>query len=245
MATKMQQRRGTEQQWTIADPVLASGEIGFENDTNKFKIGDGVNQWNDLDYFVNLDGLGDQPPPLAVNDIARINGWADNTIEPKDRGFLSSSSSLASGSMHITAFTPAANITVSQITMASNGKQSGVTFTRMGLYEFTGAGLNSGTLLARTAVDTTLFTANTTVYTRSFDTTDGYPDSVTLVAGTRYGIALLASATAIGSKVIYATVSNVMTTTLPWVGSTSTQTDLPATFTAGTKTPIHVWGKLS
>ena len=57
MATRMQQRRGTEEQWTIANPVLAAGEIGFETDTSKFKLGDGVNAWADLPYFVNIDGL--------------------------------------------------------------------------------------------------------------------------------------------------------------------------------------------
>lgn len=51
MATRMQQRRGTAAQWTSANPVLAAGEIGFEIDTYKFKIGDGINQWGDLDYF--------------------------------------------------------------------------------------------------------------------------------------------------------------------------------------------------
>jgi hypothetical protein len=55
----MQQRRGTSEQWTLADPTLGPGEIGFETDTNQFKIGDGVNSWADLTYFVNLDGLGE------------------------------------------------------------------------------------------------------------------------------------------------------------------------------------------
>lgn len=58
MATRMQQRRGTAAQWTDADPILASGEIGFESDTNQFKIGDGVNHWSDLSYFKNLQDLG-------------------------------------------------------------------------------------------------------------------------------------------------------------------------------------------
>ncbi len=58
MATRMQQRRGTAQQWTDADPVLAAGEIGFETDTNQFKIGDGVNPWGGLSYFKNLEDLG-------------------------------------------------------------------------------------------------------------------------------------------------------------------------------------------
>ena len=54
----MQQRRGTAAQWTAANPVLAAGEIGFETDTNQFKIGDGVNLWAALSYFKNLEDLG-------------------------------------------------------------------------------------------------------------------------------------------------------------------------------------------
>jgi Major tropism determinant N-terminal domain len=57
MATRMQQRRGTAAQWTSANPVLAAGEIGFETDTNKFKIGDGTTNWASLKYFMNLDEL--------------------------------------------------------------------------------------------------------------------------------------------------------------------------------------------
>ena len=58
MATRMQQRRGTAQQWTDANPILAAGEIGFETDTNEFRIGDGVNHWADLSPFKNLADLG-------------------------------------------------------------------------------------------------------------------------------------------------------------------------------------------
>jgi Major tropism determinant N-terminal domain len=55
MATRMQQRRGTAAQWTSADPVLNAGEMGWESDTNKFKIGDGTNHWVDLDYFSDIN----------------------------------------------------------------------------------------------------------------------------------------------------------------------------------------------
>jgi hypothetical protein len=59
MATRMQQRRGTASQWTStnagAGPVLNAGEIGWESDTNKFKIGDGVNNWSNLDYFADIN----------------------------------------------------------------------------------------------------------------------------------------------------------------------------------------------
>jgi hypothetical protein len=59
MATRMQQRRGTAAQWTAANPVLAAGEIGFETDNNRFKIGNGATAWTALDYFANSAGLED------------------------------------------------------------------------------------------------------------------------------------------------------------------------------------------
>lgn len=55
MATRMQQRRGTAAQWTSANPILNAGEMGWESDTNKFKIGDGTNHWADLDYFIDAN----------------------------------------------------------------------------------------------------------------------------------------------------------------------------------------------
>ena len=68
MSTRMQQRRGTAAQWISTNsgngPILAAGEIGFESDTNKFKIGDGVNHWVDLTYFTDAQGALD-----AVNAL--------------------------------------------------------------------------------------------------------------------------------------------------------------------------------
>jgi hypothetical protein len=46
----IQLRRGTAAQWITADPVLESGEAGFETDTGKFKIGDGATDWVELSY---------------------------------------------------------------------------------------------------------------------------------------------------------------------------------------------------
>jgi hypothetical protein len=79
MATRMQQRRGTESQWGTANPILAAGEIGFEIDTNKFKIGDGINHWDDLDYFTSsseLLAIVDGAPELldTLNEIAAAIG---------------------------------------------------------------------------------------------------------------------------------------------------------------------------
>jgi hypothetical protein len=36
------------------NPVLLDGEMGYEKDTGKMKIGDGIHRWNDLPYFPNI-----------------------------------------------------------------------------------------------------------------------------------------------------------------------------------------------
>jgi hypothetical protein len=51
VSTQMQVRRDTSTNWTSSNPTLASGEIGFETNTGKFKIGTGSATWGSLDYF--------------------------------------------------------------------------------------------------------------------------------------------------------------------------------------------------
>jgi lysophospholipase L1-like esterase len=46
----IQFRRGTSAQWTSANPVLADGEMGFETDTRRSKVGDGATGWTSLAY---------------------------------------------------------------------------------------------------------------------------------------------------------------------------------------------------
>ena len=47
---QFQFRRGTAAQWASANTVLASGEMGIETDTAKFKVGNGTTAWNSLTY---------------------------------------------------------------------------------------------------------------------------------------------------------------------------------------------------
>jgi hypothetical protein len=79
MATRMQQRRGTAAQWTAANPVLAAGEIGFETDTSKFKMGNGSSSWSALTYFANaaeLAAIIDSAPGTldTLNELAAAIG---------------------------------------------------------------------------------------------------------------------------------------------------------------------------
>lgn len=55
MASIIQVRRDTAANWTAANPLLASGELGFETNTYKLKIGDAINLWNALPYTYQED----------------------------------------------------------------------------------------------------------------------------------------------------------------------------------------------
>jgi hypothetical protein len=62
--TQIQVRRGTAASWTSTNPTLAAGEIGFETDTGKYKIGTGSSTWNALSY--NLNGATAAAIPLST-----------------------------------------------------------------------------------------------------------------------------------------------------------------------------------
>ena len=70
MATRMQQRRGTAAQWTAANPTLAAGAIGFETDTNKFKVGNGSSAWSSLQYFVDASIVFDSSEVTTLVNYA-------------------------------------------------------------------------------------------------------------------------------------------------------------------------------
>lgn len=50
MAVEIQLRRDTAANWTSANPILGSGEPGYETDTGKIKYGDGTTAWASLAY---------------------------------------------------------------------------------------------------------------------------------------------------------------------------------------------------
>jgi len=165
MATRMQQRRGTAAQWTSANPILNAGEIGWESDTNKFKIGDGINHWADLDYFIDQSstvnpsfGSSITFEGLTANayetTLAITDPTADRTITFPD---ASGSVVVADGSGNVTV---SGNLTVNGTTTTVNSTEINVT---TGLV-FEGATAN--------AYETTL-----TVVDPTADRTITFPDS--------------------------------------------------------------------
>ena len=48
MIETVQQYWASSEKWRVTNPILNNGEVGFETDTNNFKIGDGVTIYLDL-----------------------------------------------------------------------------------------------------------------------------------------------------------------------------------------------------
>ncbi len=87
MPTRIQIRRSAASDWETANPVLADGEIGLENDTGRLKIGDAATPWRGLRYSVEkafsaadkskLDAI--QPEATSAGAIGDLHaGRTDN-----------------------------------------------------------------------------------------------------------------------------------------------------------------------
>lgn len=53
---QVQIRRDTKVNWESENPILETAEFGLETNTGRLKIGNGTDNWNNLDYF-----------PIALN----------------------------------------------------------------------------------------------------------------------------------------------------------------------------------
>lgn len=82
--THINQRRDYAAVWTSEDPVLPLGQLGWERDTGKGKLGDGVTAWNSLDYAVEpgpvtsvAGNIGDVTLTKADVGLSNVNNTAD------------------------------------------------------------------------------------------------------------------------------------------------------------------------
>ena len=89
MASRIQIRRDTAQNWFDVNPELLSGEICYETDTGKLKIGTGAH-WNSTDYFIYEDSrLADlfdvTITSAAAGDFLRYNSsssvWYNDAVD--------------------------------------------------------------------------------------------------------------------------------------------------------------------
>jgi hypothetical protein len=67
LSALQKQRRDSAANWTFNNPTLLAGELGYESDTGKWKVGDGTTAWAGLAY---IPGSQISAYPLVNADIA-------------------------------------------------------------------------------------------------------------------------------------------------------------------------------
>lgn len=74
----IQLRSGTQENWELANPVLALNELAYDSTAGSLKVGDGVTAWKDLPYIsaVSSDDVMDFGDEDAIEE--------DNTATLKD-----------------------------------------------------------------------------------------------------------------------------------------------------------------
>jgi len=92
VVTQIQNRRDTAANWTSTNPTLASGEIGFETDTLKFKVGNGSSTWNALNYA---------NPGLVYTSTPTFSSNAYTLQLSDNANFLLASNSTTAGTISI------------------------------------------------------------------------------------------------------------------------------------------------
>lgn len=125
--TPMQQRSDTSANWTSVNPVLRTGEIGFETDTGLFKIGDGAASYASLPYANSGGGSG--TGTVTSISVADANGFNATiatpsttpviTLETTITGLLKGNGTAVSAATAGTDYATPASVTAAQAASVS------------------------------------------------------------------------------------------------------------------------------
>ena len=245
MSTRIRFRRDTAANWTSNNPTLTTGELGYETDTGKFKIGNNTNAWTALAYSItselsegNLNDLKDVTITSAANgDFLRWNGtaWINDAVNLSTDTVGSFVESLVAGT-GITLTNNSgegATPTVAVDTSAIQAKVANVTDTEIGY-------LDGVTSAIQTQIDTKAPLASPT-FTGTVTLPSGTVTSGMILDGTIDNVDISSSAAIADSKLATIStaskVSNSATTaTDANTASSIVARDASGNFTAGTVT---------
>jgi hypothetical protein len=211
VSTKLQVRRDTAATWTSTNPTLASGEIGFETDTLKFKIGNGSTAWISLGYQAAVFNGGTITNALVVSNTSGVNTSGTYT------------STIATGTAP---FTVTSTTQVANLNVATSGTTSNV------------LGGAAGRVLYQSAANTTAFLAapatNNSVLTYNTNTNAPEWDSPQLTMAVLMGYTSTVTAAGVTS------LTNASTYYQQFTGTTTQTVILPNTATLVQGWTFHI-----
>ena len=83
----MQVKRGSTEDWSATSYKLLPGQFGFEYDTGRFKIGNGVKTWAELPYFIDaqiiaelITSMGGGTTDPRVGELTELNTTVKDSI---------------------------------------------------------------------------------------------------------------------------------------------------------------------
>lgn len=158
-------RRDTAANWTSANPTLESGEMGYETDTGKIKVGDGATLWASLAYYV---------AALADGDRGDITVSSSGTVWNIDAGAVTTTELGGDITTAGKALLDDADAAAQRTTLGL-----GTLATQSGTFSGTSSGTNTG--------DQNLF-STIVVSGQSNVVADAASDTLTLVAGSNVTI---------------------------------------------------------
>jgi hypothetical protein len=188
MAIPVQRRADTAANWTSVNPILIERQQGFETDTLKWKLGDGVTAWNSLPYFSGGSGTGDVVGPASATDnaIARFDGTTGKIVQNSSATIADTSGDITAGKYNTVAISGS-----STPTLAVTG-----TVTISGTHSGTSSGTNTGdqTNITGNAGTATALQTGRTINGTTFDGTANI--TISAAAGTLTGATLASGVTA-------------------------------------------------
>ena len=185
LKTRIQLRHDTAANWTAKNPVLMVGELGFEIDTNKFKIGDGVKNWNALEYAVKDEiALTDENVTMTDDFVftapvgtVTIPSSGSTTVSARDKTLREFLSALFAQAKNPTVTQPAASIRLNEAGAYEVGTKKTPSYT---------ASLSAGSYSYGPATGITAETYSVTNGTKTLTTATGKFDEMQVVDGTNY-----------------------------------------------------------
>jgi len=177
ITNQIQVRKGTATQWSTTNPILVSGEPGFDTTNNLLKIGDGTSTWSSLSSNV---GVGD----AGLLSIAGLTTGADTYIYTSANDVYTTGTITTFGRSLVDDADASTARTTLGLAIGTN-----VQAYDAGLQSIAGLATTSGSYLYTTANDV-YTTGTSTVYGRSVlaaASSDSFV-TTTLVAGTGINI---------------------------------------------------------